>query len=318
MADTAFLQKIKALFKKDRNKAPQADGKKKVLVIEGGGMRGVFLTGVLQAFADHRYFPFELIIGTSAGALTGCAFASGQIYIARDAFMTKLLSGKFIQLSNIMSPEKHVLDLDWMIETIMQGREPIDIKALRKSCPVIMTATHCPQDGYPEKIYLNSMTDDPFIAMKATAAIPIFYRGFVEYKSYSLLDGGVLDPIPYEKALSMGYNDREILVITTRPYGYRKKQDSFWLRSLYDAYYRKPGYRHLAEILQDSYIKYNLLLDDLQNNHKDIEVIYPPADFEVERLTTKPEKIMEGFEQGVLAGNEFLFPERFTLEQGDL
>ena len=60
--------------------------KKKVLVLEGGGMRGIFLTGVLQSFTDRQYFPWDLIIGSSAGALTGTAYAAGQIHLARDAF----------------------------------------------------------------------------------------------------------------------------------------------------------------------------------------------------------------------------------------
>ena len=46
---------------------------KKVLVLEGGGMRGIFLTGVLQAFTDRGYFPWKLLVGSSAGSLTGAA-----------------------------------------------------------------------------------------------------------------------------------------------------------------------------------------------------------------------------------------------------
>ena len=51
--------------------------KKKVLVLEGGGMRGIFLVGVLQAFAERNYFPWKLVVGSSAGALTGAAYLAG-------------------------------------------------------------------------------------------------------------------------------------------------------------------------------------------------------------------------------------------------
>ncbi len=94
-----------------------SDGNRKVLILEGGGMRGVFLTGVLQAFTDHSFFPFDTVIGSSAGALTGCAYAAGQIYLSRDAFFGKLLSGKFIRPANIFNADRHILDLDWMIDT---------------------------------------------------------------------------------------------------------------------------------------------------------------------------------------------------------
>jgi len=279
---------------------------KKALVIEGGGMRGVFLAGVLQSFTDHAYFPFDLITGTSAGALTGCAYAARQIHIARSAFFGKLSSGQFIHISNIFNSERHILDLDWMIDAILRGPEPLDTAALKKSCPVIITATNCPDDRPPETVYLNSQKDDIFESLKATAAMPFLYRGFVQYKGCNLLDGGVTDPIPFHKALETGYEDKNILVITTHPRGYRKKQDSFWVRALYERYYKEPELNCLVESMKNLYKKYNDILDDLENAHKDIKVIYPPADFSVERLTTEPKKLLEGFEQGVLAGNDHI------------
>ena len=273
-------------------------------------MRGVFLTGVLQAFTDHAYFPFDLIIGTSAGALTGCAYAARQIHLARSAFLSKLSSGDFIHVSNIFKPERHILDLDWMIDAIVRGPEPLNVAALRKACPVIITAANCLHDQAPETIYLNSKKDDIFESLKATAAIPFLYRGFVEYKDYKLLDGGVTDPIPFYKALEMGYKDKDILVITTRPKGYRKKQDSFGVRKLYERYYKEPELDYLVESMKNLYKKYNSILDDLENAYKDIEVIYPPPDFPVERLTTEPKKLLDGFEQGVSAGNDYMRRER--------
>ena len=290
---------LKRLFKK-------RERPRKALVIEGGGMRGVFLTGVLQAFADHAYFPFDLIVGTSAGALVGCVYAARQIHIARDAFFDKLSSGRFIQISNILNSERHILDLDWMIDTVLSGPEPLDTAVLKKSCPVIITATHCPYDREPETIYLNSRKDDIFKSLKATAAIPFLYKGFVSYKDYMMLDGGITDPIPFYKALEAGYKDKDILVLATRPHGYRKKQDSFLVRALYSSYYKEPKLRYLVKSMDDLYKKYNNILDDLENAHKDIEVIYPPADFSVEKLTTDIKKLLEGFEQGILAGNDYI------------
>ena len=58
-------------FLRNLKRTGQTFPAKKALVIEGGGMRGIFLTGVLQAFTDRGYFPWKLIIGSSAGALTG-------------------------------------------------------------------------------------------------------------------------------------------------------------------------------------------------------------------------------------------------------
>ena len=282
--------------------------KKKVLVLEGGGMRGIFLTGLLQAFTDRGYCPWQLIVGSSAGALTGTAYAAGQIHLARDAFFNELLTGQFIRMSNIFRPEKHILNLDWMVETIIKGDEPLNLKKLRRTaCPVFITATRVNEDRSPETIYLNTKHDNIPVALKATAAIPFLYRGFVEYSDSLLLDGALLDPIPYLKALSLGYKEKDILIVLTRKKGYRKRKESFWINALYESYYKDEHHRFFLEALNDRFKQYNYLLDDIETNHPDIDVIYPPADFKVNRLTRNEEKILKGFEQGVAAAKEYLY-----------
>ena len=297
-----YLEKISTLFIKPKS----WQSRKKILILEGGGMRGIFLTGVMQAFAERSYFPWKYIIGTSAGALTGTTYATGQIHLSRDAFFSKLLTGKFIHLTNILSNEKHILDLDWMIDTIIKGKEPLDVKKLKKTIPVLITATNCANFQPLETIFLHSKKDNIYKALKATAAIPFLYKGFVDYKDYHLLDGGVLDPIPYKKALEMGYKEDEIVVIVTRPRGYRKKEESFWIRQLYDSYYKDKKYAHLVQSLHKRFKVYNNILDDLEYSYRGIRVIYPPNDFEVDRLTQDEKKILAGFMQGVHEAKEYL------------
>ncbi|MFO7560148.1 MAG: patatin family protein [Desulfobacterales bacterium] len=296
-----MLQRLFSLLKR-----PSAYPGKKALVIEGGGMRGIFLVGVLQAFTDRGYFPWKAIIGSSAGALTGVAYAARQIHIARDAFFTELLTGKLIRLRNVLNPEKHILNLDWMVDTIINGNDPLDILRLKKACPVLITATDV-KPGIPLKtIYLNSKKDDIPTALKATAAIPFLYRSFVPYKEHRLLDGALLSPIPYCKALSMGFKETDILTIVTRQKGYRKKEESFWIKALVESYYRDEEHQLLLETLDNRYLQYNQVLDDLENKHAGIEIIYPPEDFKVNRLTVNEKKILIGFEQGIAAGRQFL------------
>lgn len=280
--------------------------RKKVLVLEGGGMRGIFPVGVLQAFTDRGYFPWKQVIGSSAGALTGAAYIAGQIYLARDAFFTKLLSNKFIHYTNIFRQDKHIIDLDWMLETIIKGREQLDIKKLKQICPLLISATAIHEDKPPETIFLDSRKDDVLTALKATAALPYLYRGFVHFNDCLLLDGGLLAPVPFQQALSLGYKEKDILVVLTRPRGYRKKEESFWVRGLYERYYKDPKYDFLVKSLLNRYKTYNRIIDDLENTHKGIEIIYPPADFEVQRLTRDEKKILEGFEQGVFAAVTYL------------
>ena len=296
-----MFPKISSLFRKKPLYPP-----KKVLVLEGGGMRGVFLTGVLQAFTDRKYFPWKLIIGSSAGALAGAAYAAGQIHLARDAFFTLLSSKNFISLFNVLNREKHILDLDWMTDTILGGEDPLDIEKLKKSCPLIITASHISEKGPPKKVYLNSKTDDVLTALKASAAVPFLYRGFVHYKNYNLLDGALLDPIPIHKAFEMGYHEEDILVVVSRNREYRKKQESFWVKTLYDNYYKDEKYRSLVEALNDRYLRYNEVLDNLYQHHRKISVIDPPLNFKLSRLTKDRDELLKGFELGITAAKAWL------------
>ncbi len=297
-----MFKRIAEFFQKKRPFPP-----KKVMVLEGGGMRGVFLTGVLQGFTDRAYFPWKLIIGSSAGALAGAAYAAGQIHLARDAFFTLLTTKDFIRYFNVLNPEKHILDLDWLVNTIIGGDDPLDVEKVKASCPLIITATHIPENRPLESVYLNSKTDDLKIALKATAAVPFLYRGFVKYNNFNLLDGALLDPLPFHKALDMGFGEEEILVVTSRNREYRKRQESFWVKTLYEKYYKDPKYHFLIEALDNRYLKYNKVLDDLYLNHPGISVIDPPLDYKIGRLTQDRDQLLEGFELGTLTAREWLF-----------
>ncbi|MEW6335613.1 MAG: patatin-like phospholipase family protein, partial [Thermodesulfobacteriota bacterium] len=44
------------------------------LVVEGGALRGVFSAGLLDAFIEARFDPFDLYLGVSSGASNIAAF----------------------------------------------------------------------------------------------------------------------------------------------------------------------------------------------------------------------------------------------------
>jgi predicted patatin/cPLA2 family phospholipase len=280
--------------------------KRKALVLEGGAMRGVFTCGVLSVFNDRRFMPWDIIVGTSAGAINGAAYAAGQIHLSRDAYFIDLLRGDFINIKNILNKNKHVLDLDWMVKEIVLGEEALNLRTLRRRCPVIITATHIPEYEEPRTIYLNSKRDDIITSLKATAALPLLYRGFIEYDGYSLLDGGVLDPIPYAKPLEMGYKEEEIVVVLTRPKGYRKKEESFWIRKLTERYYREEKFKPFIDVLNNRFKRYNKCLDDLEKKYKGIHVIYPPKNYSVDNLSRDRAQMLTGFTQGIMAGRDYL------------
>ena len=81
----------------------------------------------------------------------------------------------------------------------------------------------------------------------------------------------------------MGYKEDQIVIITTRPKGYRKYEESFWAKLLYESYYKDPKYHFLVKEIDNRFLRYNEMLDELEKSS--IDIIYPPKDFKVTRLT---------------------------------
>ena len=66
----------------DKNK--NKNKKKLSLVTQGGGQRGIFTAGVLDAFLENKFDPFSLYVGTSAGALNLSSYISRQSNLAKE------------------------------------------------------------------------------------------------------------------------------------------------------------------------------------------------------------------------------------------
>jgi len=270
---------------------------KKALVVEGGAMRGIFSTGVLDGFLEKGYNPFDFCMGVSAGATNLAAWLCGQKgrnykvicdYSCRPPFIsfTKFLKGG------------HALDLDWLWDiTINEIR--LDLDTFReKSIPFYIVATDA---STGEAVYIPANADQLEQQVKASCALPVFYRGYPEVNGTAFADGGVADPIPVIKAYEMGA--RDITVILSRPLGYRKKKKNL---NGVNTFFLKEK-KQLIQTLDRRWEVYNRAIDFLENPPEDcrVQIIAPPADFEVGRLTKDKEKLDAGYRMGLAAAEGF-------------
>lgn len=51
---------------------------RQALVVEGGGMRGAFTSGVLDAFLQQQFNPFDLCVGVSSGSTNVANYLAAQ------------------------------------------------------------------------------------------------------------------------------------------------------------------------------------------------------------------------------------------------
>jgi len=260
------------------------------LVLEGGGMRGLYTCGVLEYFMEKDLY-FTYVIGVSAGACNAASYISRQQGRNEKVIIGFIKDWRYMSLRNLIL-SKSYFGMDFIFDEIPNKHVPFDFETFFKSPGVFLVgATDC-QSGKP--IYLNK--DDlgeQFQALRASASLPMI-SPIVNYKGYELLDGGISDSIPIKKSIKDG-NTKNIIVLT-RNNGYRKNPGKF--NALLKLKYK--SYPLLIETMLNRYENYNKTLDyieELENEGKAV-VIRPTKELEVGRLEKNPKKLYELLHSG--------------------
>jgi len=198
------------LLKERKRRETKDDGRKFGLIIEGGGMRGIIAGGMLVALHESLGAEiFDIVYGTSAGALSGAFFLSGQIPYGIAIYYEDLATEKFINLARI--PPK--FDIDYLIN-IIEYKRKLDISALKCNATELIIASTDITTG--EQHYISSRDNVSILtAIKASCALPIFYDKPIKIKGNRYLDGGTINDLLVRKAIDDGCTD--ILILFTRP-----------------------------------------------------------------------------------------------------
>jgi predicted patatin/cPLA2 family phospholipase len=260
------------------------------LVLEGGGMRGLYTCGVLEFFMEKDLY-FNYLIGVSAGACNAVS------YIARQKGRNKKVNIQFAKDWRYMSfrnllLKKSFFGMDFIFEEIPRKHVPFDFETFHKAdCRFLIGTTDC-NTGKP--IYLNKEDlTEGFYALRATSALP-FISPIINFKGYELLDGGISDSIPIAKSMEDG-NTKNIIILT-RNKEYRKSPIKHI--SLLKLKYKK--YPSLIKTMTDRYKSYNETLEHIKQLEGEgkIIVIRPSEELKVGRLERDPKKLQELFESG--------------------
>ncbi len=270
----------------------------KALVVEGGAMRGIFATGVLDTFLKASYQPFQQCYGVSAGATNIAAYLCSQ-YKRNHAVITDYsCRPEFINFIRF-AKGGHLFDLDWLWqETIRDIRLDLDTFNNQAS-EFYIVATNI-KTGHAEYLKANAQLMEE--QLKASCALPIAYRHYPVINDIQLTDGGVADSIPVQKAYEMG--NKDITVVLSQPLGYKKKPAKApWL--VKRLYKDTPA---LAEATLRRANNYNQSIDFIMNppNDCNINIIAPPPQFAVGRTTKSFAKLSAGYDMGVDAGAQFV------------
>lgn len=263
---------------------------KTALILEGGGMRGVFTSGVLDFFMDQS-LSFPAIYAVSAGACNAVSYMAGQRGRNAKINLDYINDKRYLSFSNLLR-HRSLFGMDFIFEEIPKSLVPFDYEAFGSSkTDLVCVATDC-ETGKPH--YISNRDPDFHIdAIRASSSLPLL-SPIVDYHGKKLLDGGDSDSIPIAKCLDDGYE--RAVVVLTRPAGYCKQPNK--LARLYKTVYRQ--YPQLAKTAQNRYRMYNRALDQVASLEAagKVFVFRPDASVPISRFEKSRENLQKLYDNG--------------------
>ncbi len=263
------------------------------LVLEGGGQRGIYTAGVLDALLEAGV-RIGYVVGVSAGAACATAYLSSQKGRNYKVFIGSAGKKRYLGLKNYFT-QGSVFGLKYVFDELPNGALPLDYEAAdRSGIEFWVVATDC-RTGRPYYKKIKRMRDGMKYLM-ASSAIPLVSRIF-RHEGEKLLDGGASDSIPIQKSISDG-NDKNIVVLT-KSAGYSLKPPSpssrFFTRLLYGRY---PG---LKEGLLTRYVTYNESLAQTERLAREGRalVLRPTRPIEMGKFEKDTDKLIALYENGL-------------------
>ncbi len=264
------------------------------IVCEGGGMRGVYTAGVLQAFLEGGFLADELV-GVSAGASNGANYVSGQHGRGMRTNIDYAGDKRYLSLSNLLKT-RSLFGMDFIFGDIPNSLDPFDFTAMAASpCEYFVGATSLTTG---KAVFFGKEHMTPGLTvLRASCSIPLL-APVIDIDGRPYLDGGVADPIPIDKAIADGCT--RLVVILTRPRDYQKKPTS--LAPLYQRLYRE--YPLFQRTLQVRHLVYNHTLERLRRleDAGRAVVIAPAVPLPAGRLAQNPHKMQQSYDQGLSDG----------------
>lgn len=192
----------------------------KTAVIDvGGGLRGIYAAGVLdQCMEDDIHF--DVCIGVSAGSANVASYLSGQRGRNYVFYTEYALRRQYMSLWNFVRKGSYI-DLDYVYGTLSNdgGENPYDYTAMENDpAQFVVVATNA-LTGEPQYFDKSDMPRNRYDPLKASCSIPFVNRPYV-IGGVPYYDGALSDPIPVQKAFSMGC-DRAVLILT-KPRAFRR------------------------------------------------------------------------------------------------
>lgn len=267
------------------------------LVLEGGGMRGVFTSGVLDAFMKHGVY-FRHVVAVSAGACNGMSYISRQPRRARLSNIDFLTQYGYIGWRHLLR-QGCIFDQELLYDKFPNEYIPFDFDSFfQRSATFEMVTTNC-LTGQAEYLTESNDRQRSLDIVRASSSLP-YVSKIVRVDGIPMLDGGIVDSIPVMRAIETGHPQN--VVILTRNKGYRSKERD---RKIPAFVYKK--YPRLRVALSRRVAAYNRQLDLVERLEElgKVVCIRPQRPMEVGRMEKDIGRLERLYQEGFMLGNAF-------------
>ena len=261
------------------------------LIMEGGAMRGMFTCGVIDVFLEEQ-IRFDGAAGISAGACFGCNFKSGQIGRAVRYNKRYCRDPRYCSLRSLLKTGD-LYGADFCYRELPDVLDPFDRAAFAANPMAFYVGATDVDSG--EIVYHRCLDggDRDMLWIRASASMPMVSRA-VEADGRRLLDGGIVDPVPWHVMEKEGY-DRNVLILT-QPKGYRKKKSS----ALPLMRLALRGMPKMAEAMSVRHEVYNRQMEEIDEKERsgEIFVLRPPESLGISRTEHDPAELERVYQLG--------------------
>lgn len=269
------------------------------LVLEGGGMRGLFTAGAMDVMME-RGIRFDGIVGVSAGATFGCNYKSHQIGRVLRYNVRFKDDPRYMGLRSLLKTGD-LVGAEFSYHTLPKELDVFDTEAFHSDPTEFHVVCTDALTGEPVYHRIDQVDDEAFDWIRASASMPLVSRP-VSLGGRLLLDGGISDSIPLRYFQSQGFGRN--IVILTQPKGFYKKRTKLMpffhlFMRRYPAIIRAMGRRHLM---------YNDELAYLEEQEKQgtILLIYPQDTLPIGRTEQDETKMRRVYAMGRQAAESML------------
>ena len=260
------------------------------LVLEGGGMKGIYTAGVLDFFLDKDMM-FSSVYGVSAGACHMCSYLSKQRGRAFDVNVDYLDSKKYCSVESLLTTGD-LFNVDMCYHLIPDYLHPYDHDTFEQYQGKAYSVVTNIETGRAEYLRLRDMRKD-IIKVRASASLPLVSRN-VKINGKYYLDGGISDAIPLQKSIVDG--NLKNVVVMTKEVGFVRKPST--QLGLIKARYLK--YPKVYDLMLERHINYNNTLDFIERQQINGQafVIRPKKASNVGRIEKNKDKLLALYEEG--------------------